>query len=178
MAIRTKNKHHHRRGASPSSTSSSAQPTAPGSSPSSTNLSPIRHQTYSKTLKQKSPITTIKSQSNSDDSSADASDRIISAVCYFYPPFDGVQYVRKLRPHRVPSHPARRHGRRQVKEWLLRDAIAIVVWVFIEDSWKSISEKASSHGVNEMKKIYALIIVIVDVIVYYVGYLRFLFWDL
>ncbi|KDP39271.1 hypothetical protein JCGZ_01028 [Jatropha curcas] len=45
------------------------------------------HKTLSN--KPKRPIVTAKS--NGDDS-ADAGDRIISAVCYFYPFFDGIQY--------------------------------------------------------------------------------------
>ncbi|XP_022144000.1 protein TIC 20-v, chloroplastic-like isoform X2 [Momordica charantia] len=34
----------------------------------------------------------ITAQSNGDDTSADGPDRLISAICYFYPFFDGVQY--------------------------------------------------------------------------------------
>ncbi|KAL5987475.1 Protein TIC 20-v, chloroplastic [Asimina triloba] len=37
------------------------------------------------------PISTVHAKNNDDDG-ADAPDRLISAVCYFYPFFDGIQY--------------------------------------------------------------------------------------
>ncbi|GFZ05346.1 TIC 20-v-like protein [Actinidia rufa] len=42
-------------------------------------------------LKTRKPRPTTAAQSKGDDS-ADAPDRLISAVCYFYPFFDGIQY--------------------------------------------------------------------------------------
>lgn len=44
-----------------------------------------------KSRNQIKPRRTITAQSNGSDS-ADAPDRLISAICYFYPFFDGVQY--------------------------------------------------------------------------------------
>ncbi|KAL7217764.1 hypothetical protein ACSBR2_011075 [Camellia fascicularis] len=42
--------------------------------------------------RRRKPITTVHSKGSSNDDSADLPDRLISAVCYFYPFFDGVQY--------------------------------------------------------------------------------------
>ncbi|KAI8010391.1 hypothetical protein LOK49_LG06G00282 [Camellia lanceoleosa] len=42
--------------------------------------------------RRRKPITTVQSKGSSNDDSADLPDRLISAVCYFYPFFDGVQY--------------------------------------------------------------------------------------
>ncbi|KAK9091853.1 hypothetical protein Syun_026764 [Stephania yunnanensis] len=62
------------------------------------SLTPFKHSTLSNLSKPRRPISTstksrrpISSQSNGSDS-ADPPDRIISAVCYFYPFFDGIQY--------------------------------------------------------------------------------------
>ncbi|KAF5727909.1 protein TIC 20-v chloroplastic [Tripterygium wilfordii] len=37
-------------------------------------------------------LSSINAKNNGSDDAADAPDRIISAVCYFYPFFDGIQY--------------------------------------------------------------------------------------
>jgi hypothetical protein len=45
-----------------------------------------------KTRNPTKPRTHITAKSNGDNNSADTPDRLISAVCYFYPFFDGIQY--------------------------------------------------------------------------------------
>ncbi|KAK7276968.1 hypothetical protein RIF29_18117 [Crotalaria pallida] len=62
---------------------------------SSTNPSPLLLTTlpfnrFKKPNSELRTLTIAKSNNNSD--SADASDRLISALCYFYPFFDGIQY--------------------------------------------------------------------------------------
>ncbi|KAJ0100936.1 protein TIC 20-v, chloroplastic-like [Pistacia vera] len=52
----------------------------------------LNHQTKVTKPRRTSFTIVAKSQNNNNNNSADYQDRLISAVCYFYPFFDGIQY--------------------------------------------------------------------------------------